>query len=237
MTRAHRTSRKRPAQPLTRAEVEALLAACSRRAPTGVRNRALIAVLYRAGLRISEVLALRPCDVDPAAGTVRVLHGKGDRSRTVGLDAGALSLVERWLETRAKRGIPRTAPLFCTLAGRPMYASYVRTMLHRLARRAGIEKRVHPHGLRHTHASELAAENVPLTFIQTQLGHAHISTTARYVHQLRPQDAIDRIRARDWTPTDGRKRRPDPARDELAELRAELDARRERLTALDEPAA
>jgi len=223
-------SRKRPPQPLTRAEVERLLAACSRRAPTGVRNRALIAVLWRAGLRISEALALRVVDVDAAAGTVRVLHGKGDRARTVGLDAGALALVERWLEIRRKRGIPRSAPLFCTLAGRPMQTSYVRTMLPRLARRAGIEKRVHAHGLRHTHASELAAEGVPLRAIQIQLGHASLEGTSRYLTLLNPQDVIDRIRAREWAAPPGQRRTPKA--DELAELRAELEALRERLSAL-----
>jgi len=74
--------------------IRALLRACSSRAPTGIRNRALIAVLYRGGLRISEALALHQKDVDQAAGTVTVLHGKGDQRRTVGMDpASALSSV------------------------------------------------------------------------------------------------------------------------------------------------
>jgi integrase/recombinase XerD len=65
------------------------MGACSKRAPTGIRNRALIAMLYRGQLRIGEALALKPKDLDRKAGTVRVLHGKGDKSRTVGLDDGA----------------------------------------------------------------------------------------------------------------------------------------------------
>ena len=92
--------RRFPAEPLTKREVDALIASCSNRAKTGVRNRALIAVLYRSGIRIGEALALKPADVDLDNGTVRVLHGKGDRSRTVGIDAGACALVERWLEAR-----------------------------------------------------------------------------------------------------------------------------------------
>ena len=71
--------RRFPAELLSPEEVLALLRACSSRARTGIRNRALIAVLYRGGLRISEALALRPKDVDQAAGTVTVLHGKGDQ--------------------------------------------------------------------------------------------------------------------------------------------------------------
>src|SRR5208283_631968 len=78
--------KKYPPEPLTVEEVRALLASCSRRAPTGVRNRALVTILWRAGLRIAEALALRPADVDLAAGTLRILHGKGDKSRLAGLD-------------------------------------------------------------------------------------------------------------------------------------------------------
>ncbi len=192
--------RRLPPEPLTRPEVEALLRQCSRRAPTGLRNRALIAVLYRGGLRISEALALRLDDLDAETGAIRVLHGKGDRARTVGLDAGAFALVETWLECRRRIGLDRTAPLFCTLEGRPLWPSYVRQVLPRLARKAGIRKRVHPHGLRHTLATELAAENVSLVHIQTQLGHRDISTTARYVHQLRPEHTIAAMRDRDWAP-------------------------------------
>ncbi len=208
--------RRLPPEPLTRQEVEALLRQCSRRAPTGLRNRALIAVLYRGGLRISEALALRLDDLDAETGSVRVLHGKGDRARTVGLDAGAFALVESWLECRRRVGLDRTAPLFCTLEGQPLWASYVRQLLPRLGRKAGIRKRVHPHGLRHTLATELAAENVGLVHIQTQLGHRHISTTARYVHQLRPEHTIATMRERDWTPPGVAHERPEtPSRRRL----------------------
>jgi len=168
-----------PAEILTADEVRALIRACSHRAPTGIRNRALIVVLYRAGLRVSEALALRPKDVDLEAGTVTVLHGKNDRRRTVGIDAGAGAVIERWAERRRGLGINGRAPLFCTLGGDPLQASYVRALLPRLAARAGIEKRVHPHGLRHTHAAELAAEGTPINLVQAQLGHSNVATTSR----------------------------------------------------------
>ncbi len=67
---------------------------CSKRAPTGIRNGALIALLYRGQLRIGEALALKPKDLDFDAGTVRVLHGKGDMARTIGLDDGALAVLQ-----------------------------------------------------------------------------------------------------------------------------------------------
>ncbi len=100
MSTSSSTSRRRPPEVLAEAEAIALLKACSTRAPTGVRNRALIAVLWRCGLRISEALALELRDVDLQAGTVRVRHGKGDRSRTVGLDEQTTALLARWLDRR-----------------------------------------------------------------------------------------------------------------------------------------
>jgi site-specific recombinase XerD len=188
-----------PAEVLTADEVRALIRGCSNRAPTGVRNRALIVVLYRAGLRLDEALALRPKDVDAAAGTVTVLHGKGDQRRTVGLDAGAFAVLERWQEVRRQQGIGPRRRLFCTLQGAPVDPSYVRKLLHRLGAKAGIEKRVHPHGLRHTHAFELAGEGVPANLVQAQLGHNSLATTDRYLRHIAPQQLIEAMRGRDWT--------------------------------------
>lgn len=192
--------RRLPPEVLTEAEVSALLRACSNRAPTGVRNRALIVLMYRGGLRVGEALALRPKDLDRAAGLIRILHGKGDRSRTVGLDPQAFAVLERWLDRRASRGINGHAPIFCTLAGQPISTSYVRVLLPRLAKKAGIVKRVHPHGLRHTHAAELAREGVPARLIQEQLGHSSLATTDVYLRKLAPQDLIDAMQKRSWKP-------------------------------------
>ena len=192
---------------LTSREVSRLLAQCSPTAPTGIRNRALITVMYRAGLRVNEALALRVADVTPALGTIRVLHGKGDKARTVSIDDGGMALVQRWIDKRARLGIyldygkPLRGPLFCTLKGGPLSDVYVRNMLHRIAGKAGIEKRVHPHGLRHSHAAELAAEGVPVNVIQQQLGHAHLSTTDVYLRHISPADVIAMGRSRPpWNP-------------------------------------
>lgn len=193
--------RRYPAEVLTPAEIDGLLRACSGRAPTGIRNRALLAVCYRSGLRISEALALAPKDVDVASGTLTVLHGKGDRRRTVGMDASGFALLQRWLDRRAKLpGVNGRQPVFCTLAGGSISTSYVRGLLPRLAERAGVEKRVHAHGLRHALASELAAEGVPLMLVQGQLGHSRLSTTERYVRVLNPAAVVDTMRARTWAP-------------------------------------
>jgi integrase/recombinase XerD len=190
--------RRLPAELLLSEEVRALLRACSARAPTGIRNRALIAVLYRGGLRISEALALLPKDVDSDQGTLAVLHGKGDRRRTVGMDPAAFSLLERWLDRRRALGLSGRRPVFCTLAGEPLDSSYVRRLLPRLAQKAGVEKRVHPHGLRHAHAAELAAEGVPVNVVQQQLGHGSLATTDRYLRHIAPAERVAAMRAREW---------------------------------------
>ena len=175
-----------PPEVFTEDEVRALIAACSTRGVTGHRNRALLAVLWRTGVRISEALELRPHDVDFKNGTVRVRLGKGLKPRTTVLsDLDALPLVERWLEERGKlRTVGQGAPLFCTLKGTPTDPSYARHLLPRLAKRAGLERRVHPHGMRHTHAADLALAGVPVLAIQQQLGHHSLTTTASYLRKV-----------------------------------------------------
>jgi site-specific recombinase XerD len=195
--------RKFPAEVLSNAEISRLLAACSRRGPTGLRNRAVIVVCWRAGLRIAEVLALEPRDLDVDLGTITVRHGKGNKRRVLGLDPEALAVVERWLQVRAQLDVPpRSGPLFCTITrgqlGHPVGDAYFRDALKLLARRAGIQKRVHPHGLRHTFAVNLLREGVDLVTIQKALGHNSLQTTARYVDHLHPQLLVEAMRGRAW---------------------------------------
>jgi site-specific recombinase XerD len=196
-----------PPEVLTPDEVRALIRACPARGPSGVRNRAIIAVLWRSGLRVGEAMALYPKDVDVAACTIRVLHGKGDKWRLIGVDPEAMAVLERWVECRRRLGVPPRAPLFCTIAannlGHPVRTAYVRDMLKRVGRKAGIEKRVHPHGLRHTHAFELAQEGTPLHVIKAQLGHTSVATTERYIDHLAPVELIRAIQARSWPATNG----------------------------------
>lgn len=185
--------------PLSPTEIEALIRACSNRAPTGIRNRALIAVTWRCGLRIGETLALLPKDLDLNAGTLAVQHGKGGKRRVVGLDPGTAALVERWLTKRSTLRAPRAAPLFCTLAGQIVEQSYVRHLLPRLACRAGIEKRVHAHALRHAYAVELEREGAPLSTIRDLLGHSSAAVTDRYLRRIGAGEAIDFARSREWS--------------------------------------
>jgi integrase/recombinase XerD len=171
---------------------------CSRRAPTGVRNRALIAICWRCGLRIGEALALRVKDFEPDSGTLVVQRGKGGKRRIVGVDAGTVALVSRWLEARRRRCISNGAPLFCTLAGRQLDQSYIRHMLPRIARKAGIERRVHAHGLRHAFAVDLVGSGAPLYVVRDALGHASIATTQVYLSRVGAHEAVEAMRNREW---------------------------------------
>ena len=95
-------------------------------------------------------------------------------------------------------GIGRRRPLFCTLAGTALYPQQVRTTLTRLAARAGIDKRVHPHGLRHAHAAHLNRAGVPITTIVRQLGHANLADTSRYLQSLGQDEHLARVQTINW---------------------------------------
>lgn len=183
-----------PAEVLTTDEVQALVDQCSRKAPTGIRNRALLYLLFRSGLRVSEITALRVSDVDLRKHSVRVLHGKGDKTTTRGFHASATDALARWIDTRKALGI-RNGMLFCTLDGGPLNPQYIRNLLHRLGARAGIEKRVHPHGLRHSYAVELENAGVPVSQISKLLGHSSIAVTSRYLDHLSNAQAISALEA------------------------------------------
>jgi site-specific recombinase XerD len=191
--------KKYPPEPLTPDEVAAIIGGCSTRSRTGIRNRALLTLLYRSGLRVSEALALKPADVNLARHTVRVLHGKGDKATTRGFHPSATDALARWMDTRREMKL-RGGPLFCTLDGGPLYPQYVRLLLGRLARNAGVTKRVHPHGLRHTFAVELLHAGTDAVTISKLLGHSSVATTVRYLDHLSNARAVEALEAIDLPP-------------------------------------
>lgn len=188
-------TRRFPAEHYSRSEVSALLAA-TKRTWYGARDHALIVVLWRSGLRLAEALALRPKDINFDESSIRVLHGKGDKARTVGMDAHEAQVLHDWLDLRGD--FSPLAPVFCTRKGRPVPQSYVRRMLPDLARKAGVDKRVHAHGFRHTYAVELMREGVSVRNIQMLLGHANLQVTSVYLASLSPEEALDAVRGRQW---------------------------------------
>jgi site-specific recombinase XerD len=164
-----------------------------RRRPEGRRLRGMIVMLWRAGLRISEALALNETDLDSNRGAVLIRHGKGDKRREVGIDRWAWAHLEPWLDLRAT--LPAGA-LFCVLRGptrgQPCAAAGIRSQLHHAAQAAGVSRRFAPHQLRHAHAVEMSREGISLIVIQRQLGHADLAITSRY---LRGNDNTEIIQA------------------------------------------
>jgi integrase len=163
----------------------------------GWRVRAMIAVLWRAGLRIQEALALAEHDLDHRRGSVLVRNSKGGRRREVGMDDWGWDQLRPWLNARAELPL---GPLFCIIdgptRGRPWSGAAVRTEFRRLAAEAGVRRRFAPHQLRHAHALELAREGVPLNIIQRQLGHANLGTTSIYLQGIDPEEIITAVRTR-----------------------------------------
>jgi integrase/recombinase XerD len=176
-------------QVITMAEYERLLAQPSRRAPTGIRNAAVLAVMWDAGLRVSEVCDLAPGDVLRTGGNaqkLRVRRGKGGKDRSnLGVPAATWALLERWAAVR-----PTSRFFFCTLGGNRLSPRYIEAMLARYARRAEVyklddanrQRPVNPHMLRHSYATRLIEAGVPIHDVQRALGHASLQTTAKYLH-------------------------------------------------------
>lgn len=189
----------KPSEVLTAAEVGQLLASASGQSATAKRDRAFVAVLYGGGLRIAEALALMPRDLDRAKGTLNIRKGKGHKQRLVVLDAAALAHLDLWLACRSDLGLNGRQPVFCGVSkhalGNPLATAHYRRRLPQLAAKAGIEKRVHAHGLRHSHAVGLVEDGLPLIDIRDQLGHSSAATTDVYLRRIAPQDRISRMRA------------------------------------------
>ena len=158
---------------LSKAEVKALL-----EAPKNLGHRAILATMYGAGLRVSEVASLKVSDLDRERRVIWVRGGKGHKDRQVMLAEPLRDLLAaywRW-KRPADWLFPGERP------GRSISCNGIFQLCQNAARRAGITKPVHPHSLRHAFATHLLDEGVNLLVIQTLLGHAHLKTTARYLH-------------------------------------------------------
>jgi site-specific recombinase XerD len=163
----------------------------------GLRLRALIAVLWRAGLRISEALALNETDIDTARGSLLIRLGKGNKRREAGMDPFGFEQLAAWMAHRVSLPV---GPLFCVIdgptRGRRWAATAARCELRQLAAEAGVRRRFAPHQLRHAHAVELAREGVAVNIIQRQLGHTDLGTTSTYLQGIDPSEIIDAVRSR-----------------------------------------
>ena len=163
----------------------------------GHRLRALIVLLWRAGLRISEALALQESDLERSRGAVLVRRGKGGKRREVGMDRWAWDQLDPWLEIR--RELPIGAVL-CVIhgptAGPCWEASAARKQLHHAATAAGVRRASRPTNCGTLTRFEVAHEGVPLVVIQRQLGHAHLGITSIYLQGIDSSEIIGTVHGR-----------------------------------------
>lgn len=164
-------------------EVAALIESADPDSPVGLRDRALLELLYATGMRASECNALRIEDVNLSAGYV-VVTGKGSRQRLVPVGAQALHWIRRYLKEARPAMVKRRNPgtLFVNRRGGSLSRQGVWGVIKKAARRAGVRRGVSPHTLRHSFASHLLERGADLRSVQTMLGHADISTTQIYTH-------------------------------------------------------
>lgn len=180
---------KNPPEVLTVEQADTMLRQPNRKAITGMRNRAMLEVMLRAGLRVSEVVNLRASQVRLGTNPrIEIRGSKGGKGRNVPIPHNTVEVLEAW---KARR--PDSEYFFSTCcerggiaSGKPVGArlssQYMQSMVARYAKRGGIERRVTPHTFRHTYATNMLAAGFDIREVQTLLGHSHVSTTMVYLH-------------------------------------------------------
>lgn len=187
---ARQNARKRLPLVLDQGEVEQLTAVPNIKCRTGLRNRAILATFVGAGLRVSELVKLRPSNIRWDVGIVEVRDGKGGRDRSVPIT----DETRGWLSAWAAKRPAHAKRFFSTLIGRPMSVRYIQVFVKRVAAKARIAnaERVSPHTLRHTYATRMLEQGLSVREVQALLGHSSIATTQIYLH-VRPAELAAKI--------------------------------------------
>jgi integrase/recombinase XerD len=168
---------------LNELQVEQLLESVDTKVPLGLRDRAIIELLYASGLRISELTHTRLENFDSEEGILRVT-GKGNKTRLVPVGRKACEALASYLSTERPKLIKRgtCSEIFLSARGMKLTTARVWQIVKRIAQRSGLEANVYPHLLRHSFATHLLSNGADLRIIQEMLGHADISTTQVYTH-------------------------------------------------------
>lgn len=172
---------------LSETQVDALLYQPDTNTDRGLRDRAMLELLYATGLRVSELVSIGVLDISLADGVVRVVQGKGGKDRLVPLGAEAAHWIDTYLKTSrpALLGQQQSAALFVTARGGPMTRQSFWLLIKKYAVLAGVTEPLSPHVLRHAFATHLLNHGADLRVVQLLLGHADISTTQIYTHVAR----------------------------------------------------
>jgi integrase/recombinase XerD len=180
---------------LTEDEINQLFGAPDVSTDEGIRDRALLEIMYAAGLRVSELVALKQSDVDLHAGIV-VCHGKGSKERRVPLGKSAIHWLQRYAAVKAAYGKHDSTPMFLH-RGKPFTRQVAWSLIKRHAESVGINN-VSPHTLRHSFATHLLQHGADSRSVQALLGHSDISTTQIYTHitDLHLRSAYDKFHPR-----------------------------------------
>jgi integrase/recombinase XerD len=165
--------------------VKKMLSQINTSCPTGIRNYAIILMMYRAGLRVSEVCNLGLSDVNFETGLIYIQQGKGKKDRYIPMDDDIIKSAQAWLSIR-----PDSIHFVCTLEGGQLDVRYIREVCYRISKKAGVfiqdgieKKPVSPHKLRHTFSTEILREGTAnIRELQELLGHSSIQTTMVYTH-------------------------------------------------------
>lgn len=168
---------------LSHEEVDAMLECADARDPEGLRDRAMLELLYACGLRASEIVDLEPADINIELGVLRAT-GKGEKTRLIPYGRAAHDALADYVrEGRPKLvGLKATAQMFVNKRGHQLVRQDVYKLVVRAAQTVGIERTVTPHTLRHTFATHLLAGGCELRVVQEMLGHSDVSTTEIYTH-------------------------------------------------------
>ena len=166
---------------LSIAEVQILLDQPDISKPLGLRNKALLELMYACGLRVSEVIILKINDLNPEIGYIRCL-GKGNKERVIPVGSKALKAVKDYLDSGRSSLNPKGDWLFVNYKGDGLTRDGISRIIQELAKEAGIKKQISPHTLRHCFATHLLERGADLRSLQEMLGHASISTTQLYTH-------------------------------------------------------
>ena len=181
---------------LTEDEMERLLSAPDVQTSEGLRDRAMLELMYATGLRVTELISLKLSDLDLDGGTI-VCHGKGSKQRRIPIGRSATHWLERYIAARARSGKGAVARLFLNGAGAPLTRQVAWAMIKRHAASSSLSN-ISPHTLRHSFATHLLQRGADSRSVQALLGHSDISTTQIYTHitDRHMRDTYDRFHPR-----------------------------------------